>query len=185
MPIFAKPVTKITNAQRGTLVHLCIEKMEVEKEYTQEAIEQLLEELVQKEIITEQEKEEIPIHPLLQYVQSDLWKELKQAQEIHKEQPFYIQMPAEEIYEGAGKEDKMLVQGIIDLYYISAKGEVVLVDYKTDYVEKGQEIELWKKYKEQLKLYQEALEKALHRKVDKVAIYSTYLGKQLQFRDVP
>ena len=185
VPIFAKPVTKITNAQRGTLVHLCIEKMEVEKEYTKEAIEQLLEELVQKEMITEQEKEEIPIHLLLQYVQSDLWKELKQAQEIHKEQPFYIQVPAEEIYEGAGKEDKILVQGIIDLYYISAKGEVVLVDYKTDYVEKGQEIELWKKYKEQLKLYQEALEKALHRKVDKVAIYSTYLGKQLQFRDVP
>ena len=90
-------------------------------------------------------------------------------------------MPAEEIYEGAGKEDKVLVQGIIDLYYISAKGELVLVDYKTDYVEKGQEIKLWEKYKEQLELYQKALERALHRKVDKVAIYSTYLGKQLQF----
>ena len=181
VPIFAKPITKITNAQKGTLVHLCIEKMKVEKEYTQETIEQLLEELMQKEIITEQEREEILIQPLLQYVQSDLWKELKQAQEIHKEQPFYIQVPAEEIYEGTSKEDKILVQGIMDLYYISSKGELVLVDYKTDYVEKGQEIKLWEKYKEQLKLYQIALEKALHRKVDKVEIYSTYLGKIVLF----
>lgn len=178
-PAFAKSITKMTNAQKGTLVHLCIEHLQETKNYTKDDLEELLQELVQKEFITEEERKEIPIKPLLEYLQSDLWQELKQAREVHKEQPFYIQLPTNEIYEGASKEDKILVQGIIDLYYISAKGKVVLVDYKTDYVEEGQEKELKEKYKEQLELYRSALEKTLHQKVDKVAIYSTYLGKAI------
>ena len=179
VPTFAKTITKISNAQKGTLVHLCIEQLEIAKDYTQEQLEELLKQLVQKELITEQERKEIPIKTLLEYLQSDLWKELKQAKEIHKEQPFYLQLSANELYEGASKEDKILVQGIIDLYYITPKGELVLIDYKTDYVQKGEEKELKQKYTEQLNLYRIALERALHQKVDKVAIYSTYLGKTI------
>ena len=33
-------------------------------------------------------------------------------------------------------EEKILVQGIIDLYYINQQDELILVDFKTDYVEK-------------------------------------------------
>jgi len=72
-----------------------------------------------------------------------------------------------------------LVQGIIDLYYINQKNELVLLDYKTDYVENGKEKELKNKYLEQLKIYKQALEQALQRKVDKVYIYSTYLDKEI------
>ena len=61
-------------------------------------------------------------------------------------------------------DENILVQGIIDLYYIDKNGKLVLVDYKTDYVEAGKENELVEKYKEQLYLYKDALEKALNRK---------------------
>ena len=57
--------------------------------------------------------------------------------------------------------------------------KLVLLDYKTDYVEKGKENELVQKYKKQLDLYKEALKQALNRKVDKVYIYSVYLGKEI------
>ena len=56
------------------------------------------------------------------------------------------------------------------------------MDYKTDYVEKGKEKKLKEKYIEQLQLYQRALEKALKRKVDRIYIYSTYLGKEIQIK---
>ena len=75
-----------------------------------------------------------------------------------------------------------LVQGIIDLYYQDENGQLVLVDYKTDYVEKDGEQELVSKYAKQLQLYQYALEEAMNQKVVKSYIYSTYLGKELEVK---
>ena len=66
------------------------------------------------------------------------------------------------------------------MYYINENDELVLVDYKTDYVEKGNENELIKKYEKQLELYQRALEFATKKKVSKKYIYSVYLGKSLK-----
>ena len=56
---------------------------------------------------------------------------------------------------------------------------MVLIDYKTDYVEKD-ENELIEKYKIQLQLYKEALEKGTNKIVDEVYIYSLYLNKEIQ-----
>ena len=87
-------------------------------------------------------------------------------------------IPAREIYKKE-VEEKILVQGIIDLYYIDRNDNLVLLDYKTDYLENGAE-ELIQKYDSQLQLYKKALEDALNRKVDKIYIYSTYLGKAIK-----
>ena len=72
------------------------------------------------------------------------------------------------------------MQGIIDLYYINKENELVLLDYKTDYVENRNENILKEKYKVQLELYKKALEEALNRKVDRIYIYSTYLDKEIE-----
>ena len=77
-------------------------------------------------------------------------------------------------------KEKVLIQGIIDLYYINQNNEIVLVDYKTDYVEKGKEEELINKYKEQLKIYKQAIEKALNKKVKKIYLYSVYLNEAIK-----
>lgn len=177
-PEFAKrKQEKISSARRGTLIHLCMQKLEEKKEYSKEELKNLVESLVQKEIILAEEAKEIPISVLENYQQSNLWKDLKTAKEIHKEEPFYLQIPANRMKKEYPPEDKILVQGIMDLYYINQKDELILVDYKTNYIEKGQESKLVEKYQEQLELYQEALEKALNRKVDKVMIYSTWVGE--------
>lgn len=55
----------------------------------------------------------------------------KKCKRVHKEQPFYIGLKSQEVY-GNNSDDNILVQGIIDLYYINSKGEIILVDYKTD-----------------------------------------------------
>ena len=85
-------------------------------------------------------------------------------------------MPINEVYD-IDEEENILVQGIIDLYYINEEDELVLVDYKTDYV--TNEKELIDKYDKQLQLYKRALEASLNRKVDKVYIYSTHLNKEI------
>ena len=149
-------------------------------EYDYDKVEELVQELVLKEIFTQNEAKQIDVNKILQFTKSKIWEDLKTAKEVYREKPFYINIPAKEIY-GKETEEKVLVQGIIDLYYIDAQDEITLVDYKTDYVQKGHEVELIQKYKEQLELYKKALEEALDKNVKNVYIYSVHLGQILHF----
>ena len=101
---------------------------------------------------------------------------MKNSKEVQREKPFYINIPIKEIYKQELEGD-ILVQGVIDLYFIDEQDKLVLVDYKTDYVD--DEKELIKKYKIQLQIYKNALEQALERKVDEVKIYSTWRNKEI------
>ncbi|MCI8273423.1 MAG: helicase-exonuclease AddAB subunit AddA [Clostridia bacterium] len=168
---------KITNAEKGTLIHLCMQKLEL-KEYTYNEIKELIEKLEAKKIITKKEAESININKVYQFTKSQIWKEMKQAKEVEREKPFYINISAQEIY-GEELNEKVLVQGVIDLYYIDKEDNLILVDYKTDYVENRDEQNLINKYRTQLELYKRALEGALSKKVSKMYIYSTYLEKEI------
>lgn len=170
---------KLSGAKKGTLVHLAMQKLDERQEYDLDKIKAMLENLVLKKIITENEKEQVNPYKILEFTKSNIWNELKEAKEIYKEKPFYMNIDAKELYKEE-TEEKILVQGIIDLYYITKDDKLVLVDYKTDYVEKGKQNTLVEKYKKQLDLYQKALEEALNKKVDKKYIYSVYLGKQIE-----
>lgn len=173
--------TKITSAQKGTLIHLCLQKLNPKEEYSLEKIKALIQNLEMNQIITEKESKAINPYKILQFTKSEIWNQLKNAKEYYQEKPFYINVPANQIYDEDIKEN-ILVQGIIDLYFINENGQVVLVDYKTDYVENGNEIELVDKYKSQLNLYKQALENALGAKVDKAYIYSVYLDKEIEIK---
>ena len=175
-PKFLKEEEKVTGSRKGTIIHLCMQKLNPKEEYTLEKIENILESFVLKNIITSNEKEAINKQRILNFTKSKIWEELKNALIIEKEKPFYINIPASKIYDNE-IEENILVQGIIDLYYINKNNELVLVDYKTDFVQN--ENELIEKYKVQLELYKTALEEALQRKVDKVYIYSTQLEKNI------
>ena len=168
----------ITATQKGTLIHMCMQRLNPKMNYDENAIKQMLEEMCLKNIISVKEKDAINQQKILNFLQSDIWKELRNAKMVCKEKPFYIEIKADNIIAG-NTQDNVLVQGIIDLYYINNNDELVLVDYKTDYVEKNNEKYLVDKYKKQLELYKFALENALHRKVDKTYIYSVFLEKKI------
>ena len=171
--------TKITNAEKGTLIHLCMQKLDISKKiYTIEDIKELVSKLENNKIITSKEAKAINVNKVYQFTKSKIWNEMTQAKEVQREKPFYINIPAREIYK-EDIEEKILVQGIIDLYYIDSEDNLILVDFKTDFVENRDEQILIDKYKTQLELYKRALESALNRKVDKIYIYSTYLEKEI------
>ena len=177
VPTFAQD-KKLSGARRGTIVHLILSKITNEKSL--EEVNNLIEKLLAKNAITEEEKASIDMNIIKNYLNSELYSEILQAKEIHRETPFYLNINSGEVYEGTN--EPILVQGVIDIYYISKNDELVLVDYKTDYIrekETGKK-ELTQKYKSQLDLYRRALEKALKRKVDRTYIYSTSLNECLE-----
>ena len=170
---------KVSASRKGTLIHLCMQRLDYRKEYTYSDLKEMVAELEAKKIITSLEAENININKVLNFTKSKIYEELKTAKLVEKEKPFYINVPSKEIY-GGKTENPVLVQGIIDLYYINKENELVLLDYKTDYVENKNENVLKEKYKVQLELYKKALEEALNRKVDRIYIYSTYLDKEIE-----
>ena len=64
------------------------------------------------------------------------------------------------------------------MYYINKNGNVILIDFKTDKIDKDEEY--IKRYEKQLQIYRKALEKLLNKKVEKSYIYSFYLDKIIE-----
>ena len=73
-------------------------------------------------------------------------------------------------------EDTVLVQGIVDVFFVEEDG-IVLLDYKTDRVKEAEE--LTKRYQAQLQLYAKALQRTMDLPVKEIWIYSFYLEKMI------
>ena len=170
---------KLTGAQKGTLIHLCMQNLDEKVDYNLIKVKELINSLVEKQIITKIEADNINPFKILEFTKSEIWRELKTAKLIEREKPFYLNIPANTIY-NEEIEETILAQGVIDLYYVNKNNELILVDYKTDYIEKNKKYELVNKYKKQLELYQEALEQSFNKKVSKKYIYSTCLGQAIE-----
>ena len=167
----------ISGSRKGTLMHLFLQKLDLKQDYTMEKLESLKQELIAKKMILEEEKDAINLYKIMNFIKSDFARKLRDCTCIEKEKAFCIKINASELFDEATNEE-ILVQGIIDIYGIKENGEIILADYKTDYVEN--EIDLVQKYQKQLEIYKEALEKGLDKVVKEVYIYSLYLNKEIK-----
>ena len=174
-PEFSKKDENV-GAKRGTVIHYILSKIEHEKNISE--VENMIKNLVTRGSLAKEDTKLINNKIIENYLNSELYAELQDAKIIKRETPFYLNIDSNEIYEGT--DEKILVQGVIDLFYISKNNELVLVDYKTDYAKETEELSI--KYKKQLELYKRALEKDMKRPVDKTYIYSTYLNKNIEIK---
>lgn len=176
VPEFMQNTEKLTGAERGTLMHLILQKLDINMTYDENEVRKLVSELKEKDIISDMQEEAVDIKKVISFTKTKIWNEMKKAKEVEREKNFYINIPAKEIY-GGDIDENILVQGVIDLYYVTDKDEVVLVDYKTDRF--NNEIDFINRYKEQLMLYKRALSEAKGKGIDRVYIYSVYLEKEI------
>ena len=176
-PKFMQNIETLNKAEIGTLMHLILQKLDFRENYNEKTLNDLIQKLIYLNIVTEKQSQYIDKKRILEFTKTELFKEIQNAKEIYKEQPFHSSVIDE------NTKEKILIQGIIDLYYINQNNEIVLVDYKTDYVEKNNEQELIEKYKTQLTIYKRAIEEALDKKVEKAYVYSIYLNKEILIKD--
>ena len=176
-PKFMAENDKITGVELGTLIHLILQKLDLKKSYTKQEIEKFISNLYSNKIITENQRKAIKDEKIYQIISSKFMKRIRNAKEIYKEMPFYTYIDTKEIY-NTNHSENILVQGIIDLYYIDENNNIILVDYKTDYVKN--EEELIERYKVQLEIYKKALEEALMKKVSETYIYSIHLCREIK-----
>ena len=120
----------------------------------------------------------VRIPMIVDFFASSLGKRMVQAdqrEELRKEKAFVLGIPAGEIWDCDSRE-LVLVQGIVDAFFYE-DGDIILMDYKTDSVEKPEQ--LIQRYQAQLDLYARALEEATGKKAREKIIYSFHLKKEI------
>lgn len=180
-PAFQMGEKQLSVAERGTLYHLVMEHLPYQEIHANYDFSKMLETMVCNGYLTVEEKELLSVKRFSWFARTDLGKRMKQAAlngTLHREQQFMLGVPAEEIEEVSGSEEMVLIQGIIDAYFEEDE-ELVLVDYKTDYVERGQGQSLAERYQVQLDYYARALEQLTGKRVREKIIYSFSLGEEI------
>lgn len=113
------------------------------------------------------------------FLQSPLAARFRKAQAadtLYREQHFMKQVPNDYLFPGSDTSEPVILQGIIDAFFIE-DGEIVLVDYKSDHVREAET--LIGRYQKQLELYAEALEKITGLRVKEKLIYSIILERTI------
>lgn len=113
------------------------------------------------------------------FLQSPLAARFRKAQAadtLYREQHFMKQVPNGYLFPGSDTSEPVILQGIIDAFFIE-DGEIVLVDYKSDHVREAET--LIGRYRKQLELYAEALEKITGLRVKEKLIYSIILEQAI------
>lgn len=158
----------LTGAQWGTLMHEAMQWIPL-AQYTQASLTKELDALVTKGTFTEEERNLLSDTSLYKFFSSDLGKRLINAKRIERELPFSMLFEGKRVYDSLEDGENLFLQGIIDTAF-EEDGEWVLVDYKTDRVKSGED--LIKRYKIQMDLYKEALQRLTGMPVKACYIYS-------------
>lgn len=179
LPNFIK--LKVGGVDIGTLYHTVLEHMPLDTTVLE--LNNYLLSLIEKGKILKEEYHLLDILKLNHFIHSDVAGRMRIAEEkgkLYKEKQFVMGVKAKEVHPLLKSEEIILVQGVIDVYFEEEDG-IVLLDYKTDGVDKdfGEEI-LRKRYGVQLKYYEKALVQLTGKPVKEKIIYSFGLNKEIR-----
>ena len=163
-----------SGARWGTLMHEVMQWLPLQS-YTRSTLKQALDNLALQGYLTDEERKAISEKRIYDFFQSDLGQRLLRAQRVERELPFSMLFPANRVYPDMLDGEDLFLQGIIDTAFLE-EGSWVLVDYKTDRLDEESLVE---RYRIQLMLYKEALERLTPYPVKEVYVYSFRLEKAI------
>ena len=171
--------TPNTGALRGTAYHAFFEHLDFERMSEEEDVRKQIDELQSRGILDEKEAGFINVSDITAFARTDLAARMKRAAQngcLFREQPFVILVKADEIDPSYPGDEKIMVQGIIDAYFIE-DGKAVIMDYKTDRAEIAEELIL--KYRAQLDYYAKAIRQLTGMEISGEIIYSVALKEEI------
>lgn len=179
---------KITGARRGTIVHLIMEVLDFEKINTESEIKAQIQDLVKRRIITEKESQVLSPRKIMRFFKSPIAKRMLSSKFVKREQKIYTQIKMNDIYlndeifknnRETYENESVMLRGVIDLYFEEDDGLVIL-DYKTDFVDENNKKEIIHKYKKQIEIYADVLSKLTGKKVKEKYLYLFGIDKQVK-----
>ncbi|AGF53859.1 ATP-dependent helicase/nuclease subunit A [Clostridium saccharoperbutylacetonicum] len=185
-PRFLQEKKGLTSAEKGTAVHFVMKKINLNKVSSIQDIKEQLQELVEDELLLIEELKTINPYKILNFFKSNLGRKIlelnKQGNKIYREIPFYTEISSLEVDKSLNykyRDETIRLQGIIDCFF-EYNGDMILLDYKTDYLKQGEEEEFKEKYKKQLDYYSNAIFKMTGKSVKYKYLYSFSLEKEIE-----
>ena len=164
-PKFLGTLQDASPAEIGTATHLVMQLLPLKKKPSETEIQELIAELVTRKTLMPMVAEKISVASILQFFDSEIGTYvLQHAEKLHREEPFAMLLPADQLFKDYQNQDEILIHGIID-GYLEFDHEILLYDLKTDFYTPEREQQLLDRYRGQLHLYKDALEKAKHKTV--------------------
>ena len=168
----------LTGAERGTAIHAFMQSVpfdgpapDLDAEVRRQIDARLLDPAL---------ADKLDLDRVRPFFESAVWRRIRHAKAVLREEPFITALPAAQITPEAGEcEAEVLVQGIADLVLVYDDHAEIL-DYKTD---RSRDASFYiKEYAAQLRLYRRAFAQRLAVPVTKLTIYSFTLGQEI---DIP
>ena len=191
VPQFVAGAQPMDAAAKGTWMHKLMELFPNAELATKEQVQIALDDMWDNGRLPEETRSFITVDKVYTFATSNLGKRMHEAAKqgnLFKEKQFVVGVPVERLMQKSLQTNvsvendgntPIVVQGIIDAYFREGD-KLILLDYKTDNVKKGQEDVLVKRYETQLRYYKETLEQLTGLEVAESYIYSFALGKEIR-----
>ena len=189
-PKFLKEEKGLSAAERGTVIHYVMQRLNYDRVNNVTEIKEQIKEMVMDKSLTEKEASVVWHNKIYKFFESSLGKRLliayKEGRLVSRELPFFTQLSSVEYDSNLNVEtyagEKIRLQGIIDCFFEEEDG-IVLLDYKTDYVDDNNINEVIQSYKLQIKYYKDALEKITGKNVKESYLYLFGIDEERIVRD--
>ena len=189
-PAFLEEERTEAGAAFGTATHLFMQFADFRR-VEEDGVREELARLTDAQFLTEAAARMVNVRALERFFAGPLYREMAQAKKLWREIRFNIKYPAASFTEDAEQKqelanDEVLVQGVIDCFFLDHDGQLVVVDYKTDAIPPDiredparADAFLIGRYGMQLTYYREACERIVGQKVAKTLLYSFALGRSI------
>ncbi len=157
-------VKKLSGAEYGSLMHKVMQNVNLKGDLSAKGIEKQVAELLKREIISSEHVKAVKFDKIARFFASEIGQKLVSAQEFYRELPFSRLIDAQKFFH---VDEKIFIQGIIDLLFKDAAGNWILLDYKTDRDSEN----IGERYKIQIELYAAAVEALLQIKIAEKYLY--------------
>ena len=162
-------------ALRGTAYHRVLQFLPFERTMSIDELDEFPGKLAEEGRMDAEAAALVKGYDLKKLTDSPLGKRMKKAAangKLYREKQFVMGIPAREMGDW-DSDERVLIQGIIDVYF-EEDGRLILVDYKTDHVDKPKV--LIHRYATQIDYYTRALEQITGKKVAEKYLYSFKFG---------
>lgn len=183
---------KLSAAERGTLHHRFLERLQLEDTMDVQVLERQAGVLVEQGLFTPSEAAVLDLHRIAAFWNSDVGQRIQSAvPDIRRELPFTIRFDDAEVRSILGQPPNdalagefVVVQGVVDLAVVS-NDNICLLDFKTDAVEGDALIARAEDYRPQLGLYAAALERIHGKPVRHQWLHFLAAGETVELGESP